>query len=54
MKGFGNMEFFGWCIGLSIVLWICVGFISMFCNSINHCVEIKKDVEKIKENNKKK
>lgn len=47
------MEFFGWCLGLSIVLWIGYFFIAMFCNTVNSCVQIKKDIDKIKENKKK-
>ena len=47
------MEFFGWCLGLSIVLWVVYFFIAMACNTVNNCVEIKKDIDKIKENKKK-
>lgn len=47
------MEFLGFCIGLSIVLWIGVGFISLFCKTVNNCVQIKKDIDEIKKNNKK-
>lgn len=48
------MEFLGWCLGISIVGWLLVGFISLISYDIKKCVEIKQNIDKIKKNNKKK
>ena len=48
------MEFLGYCLAIGFIGWIIYFFVAMFCNTINSCVSIKKDIDKIKKNNKKK
>ena len=47
------MEFLGWCLGIGFIGWIIYFFIAMFCNAVDSCVQVKKDIDEIKKNKKK-
>lgn len=44
------MEFLGYCIGISIVLWIVYFFLSVTLWNAKNIVETKKNIDKIKRN----